>query len=274
MPIGPDATFVEKWNDEAKDEYNQRRSLVYDTVDIVEKRASKLHVPVWEETEANIGRQRNQMLEISAQNAFEVELGTQLINKVFMIDDYDQAQTDYDYRRSLSRQAVSAVWRAFDDIAIAAMNASANAVITLPTANTFNYDGAEQMSKALDQQEVDETERYCLISSGAKSDLRRDTTVINNYHHRNETVRTGMLTDIANFNMVTSQRLPNGAAGATQRRIFAYHKQAVTTFINSPFRLNIAWENLYAGWSLVATMGVGAIINREPGVQFADVTED
>ena len=274
MPIGPDATFVEKWNDEALDEYTQKRSLLFDTVNIVEKRASKLHIPIWEHTEANIGRERNQMLEISAQNSFEVELGTQLISKVFMIDDYDQAQSDYNYRQNLTRQAVSAVWRAFDDITIGALNASATAEVTLPNANTFDYEGAEAMAKALDQAEVDESERYCAISSGAKQDLRVDTTIINNFHNPNDTVRTGMIHDVAGFDMATTQRLPNGDAGATERRVFAYHKMAVTGFINQPFQINIDYENLYAGWSIVATMGYGALINREPGVRFADVVEN
>ena len=272
MPIGPDATFIEQWNDEAMDEFRQMKSLVYDTVSIRQKRGKSLHVPVWEQTEADFGRARNQQLNISAQNSYEVEIVPEMIYKMFLIDDFDQAKTDYDYRRDLSRQAAAAVWRGFDDRVIGALNEATNPT-TLPTANTFLYSGAEAMSKFLDQQEVFESERYGLISSGAKQNLRNDTVYINNFHAPNDVVQKGMLTDVAGLDLVTTQRLPNGAAGAAQRRIFVFHKMAVMAHINLPFRLNIDWENTYQSWSVVATMGMDARIIQQKGVTYADVAE-
>lgn len=273
MAANPEATFIEQWNDEALQEFQQMKSLVWDTVTVRQKRGRSLHVPVWGASEANIGRTRHQQLTISAQNSTEVEIIPELVYKMFFIDDFDQAKTDYDYRRDLSVQAAAAVWRGFDDTVITALNASTNTEITLPTVNAFNYAGAEVMAKTLDQNEVFEQGRYGLISSGAKQDLRVDTNYINNFHAANSTVQKGMLTDVAGMDLVTSQRLPNGAAGATERRNFVYQKSAVIVHINSPFRLSVDWENDYQSWSLVASLGVGCEIVQQPGVQFCDVTE-
>lgn len=273
MANNPEATFVEQWNEEALQEFQQMKSLVFDTVTVRQKRGKSLHVPVWGATEANTGRTRHQQLTISAQESTEVEIIPELVYKMFFIDDFDQARTDYDYRRDLSMQAAAAVWRGFDDTVIAALNASTNSEIILPTANSFNYAGAEVMAKTLDQNEVFEQGRFGLISSGSKQDLRNDTVYINNFHAPNSTVQKGMLTDVAGLDLVTSQRLPNGAGGATERRNFVYHKSAVVVFINSPFRLSLDWENDYQSWSLVASIGVGAAIVQQPGVQFCDVTE-
>lgn len=273
MPIGPDATFMEKWNDEAQDEFRQMKSLVYDTVTIRQKKAKTLNVPVWEQTEADFGRARNQQLNISAQNSRNVQITPELVYKLFMIDDFDQAKTDYDYRQDLSRQAAAAVWRGFDDLVIAALNESTNLVAPGSLNNTFPYEGAEAMSKFLDQQEVFESERYGLISSGAKSDLRNDTTYINNFHAPNDVVQKGMLTDVAGFDLVTSQRLPNGVPG-TSRRIFAYHKMAVMAHINAPFKLTVDWENTYQSWSVAATLGANAAIVQQKGVCHADILEN
>lgn len=273
MAANPEATFIEQWNDEALQEFQQMKSLVFDTVTIRQKRGKSLHVPVWGSSEANTGRTRHQQLTISAQNSTEVEIVPELVYKMFFIDDFDQAKTDYDYRRDLSVQAAAAVWRGFDDVVIAAMNASTNAEIVLPTVNQFTYSGAEVMAKVLDQGEVFEQGRFGLVSSGAKQDLRNDTVYINNFHAPNSTVQKGMLTDVAGLDLVTSQRLPNGDAGVTERRNFVYHKSAVVVHINSPFRLRFDWENDYQSWSLVASLGVGAEIVQQPGVQFCDVTE-
>ena len=273
MAANPEATFIEQWNDEALQEFQQMKSLVWDTVTTRQKRGKSLHVPVWGASEANVGRTRHQQLTISAQNSTEVEIIPELVYKMFFIDDFDQAKTDYDYRRDLSVQAAAAVWRGYDDVVIAALNASTNSETTLPTANTFNYAGAEVMAKSLDQQEVFEQGRFGLISSGAKQDLRTDTVYINNFHAPNSTVQKGMMTDVAGLDLVTTQRLPNGGAGATERRVFVYQKSAVVVHINSPFRLSVDWENDYQSWSLVASIGVGCEIVQQQGVQWADVTE-
>ena len=272
MTMGPDQTFSEKWNAEAQDEYKQMRSVLFDYVTVFRNRGKTYHVPIWNQAEANIGRQRNQMLEVVAQDTEDVPITTQLINLAFVIDDYDQAQSDIDHRRALTRQAVGAVWRAFDDIVIAQLNTAVNQV-TLPTANTFNYNASEAVAASLDRDEVLESDRFGVISSGAKTDLRRDTTYINNFHMKNEVVEKGIIKDAAGIDYKTSQRLPNGAGGSTERRNFAWHKMAVGVYINKPFRLNIAFENMFDGHSLVATMGVGAKIIQQKGVRFFDTSE-
>lgn len=268
----PEAAFVEKWNKEAVEIYQQTESKFAGKTTEIRDKTKTLHVPKFESTDAVSGKSRHQQVTITAQSTEDITVTATPIYKAYMIDDWDAAQSSYDYRSILSKQAANAVRRGFDDIIIAAFNASTNSEITLPTANTLNYAGVVKLGETLDLSEVPEEDRYLATSPGGMTDLLNDTTVINNFHFKNDAVSKGMLPGIAGFDVFKTNRLPNGAAGSTERRVFGWHKGAVYTLIPQDFRVTISFENLHQGYALVASMMVGAKIHQQEGVQFADVT--
>lgn len=217
-----DATFSEKWSKEARLKYGQNISKFEGKFQQFRGSGQTYHVDDFDNDDnVETSKARHTAVTIAAQVASEKNITATVIYKAHVIDDWDRAFVDYDYRDIINRKLSAAVWRGYDDRIVAALGATTSSEVTLPTVNSFLYTGAEVMAKTLDQNEVPEQGRYMAISSGAKQDLRNDTNVINNFHAPNNTVHTGILHDIAGFDMFTTQRLANGAAGSTERRCLA-----------------------------------------------------
>lgn len=269
-----DTTFSEKWAKEARLEYGQNQSKFVGKYQQFRGSGKTYHVDNFvNDDNPELSKARHADVTIAAQDTSETDITASVIYKAHVIDDWDRAHVDYDYRAVINTKLSAAVWRGFDDALIAALGATSSSEVVMPSANALTYAGAETLSKTLDQAEVPEGNRFMAISSGAKQDLRNDTTVINNFHASNNTVKSGMLIDVAGFDMFTTQRLANGAAGATERRVIAWDKTALGVFIPQDFRVTISWENRLQGYLYVASIVMGATVLEDAGVHFADITE-
>lgn len=272
MAQGPDASFVEKWNKEAHLVFEQQKSKLFDHVKITRDTGKTYNFPVFDNEEALEGKERHADVTITSQNSSNIPVTANPIYIAYVVDDWDQAQSDVNYRELMNRKAAGAIWRKFDDVIIAALNANTNSEITMPSANTFNYAGAELLASTLDLNEVDMNNRYGVISPGAQTDLRNDTTYINNFHFNNDVVEKGVLKDVAGIDYTMSTRLPNGGAGATERRVFAFHPTALGVYVSQDFRITVDWDARKQGYLYVASMMVGSAIIDQKGIQFADIT--
>lgn len=269
-----DVTFSEKWAKEARLLYGQNQSKFQGKFQQFRGSGQIYHVDTFaNDDNIETSKARHADVTIAAQVNTELNITASVIYKAHVIDDWDRAFVDYDYRDMISRKLSAAVWRGYDDKIITALGATGSSEVALPSANSFTYAGAEVMAKTLDQGEVPEQGRYMALSSGAKQDLRNDTTVINNFHAPNNTVHTGTLHDVAGFDMFTTQRLANGASGATERRCIAWEKSALGVFTPQDFRVTISWENQLQGYLYVASIVMGATVLEDAGVHFCDVTE-
>lgn len=267
-----DTLFEEKWAKEARLEFAQMESKLKGKFTEVSDKAKTYNFQLFTHEEAKTSKARHADVEITAQDATLIPVTAGLIYQSYMIDDWDTAQISFDYRNVISKKASSAVWRKYDDKIIAALAASTNSETTLPTANAFKFDGAVKMAETLDLQEVPDGNRFGAVSPGAMTDLLNDSTYVNNFHFRNEAVKTGVAKDVAGFDLVKTNRLPNGAAGSTERRCFFWHKDAVGVFTAQDFKIKIDWVPHKIGWLFTASMLVGITIIDQKGVQFCDVT--
>jgi len=266
-----DVLFEESWNKEAKLEYTQMESLLKGK--ITEHRGpQKTHnFQLFTPTVAKTSKARHAEVEISAQDATLIPATVGLIYEAQMIDDWDAAQNSFDYRNVITKNVTAAVWKKYDDKIITALAASTSGETTLPTGNTFNYAAASKMAEVLDTQDVPMGDRFGLISAPAMRQLQNDSVYINNFHFKNEVVKTGIARDVAGFDLIKTNRLGNGAAGNTERRCYFWHKDAVGMHIAQDFKIKIDWVPTRQGYLFTASMLVGTVIIDNKGVQYCDV---
>lgn len=267
-----DALFEERWSREARLEFAQMESKLKGKFNEVSDTAKTYNFQLFGHEEAKTSKARHADVEIQAQDATLIPVTAGLIYQSYMIDDWDTAQVNFDYRNVISKKAASAVWRKYDDKIITALAASTNSETTLPSANTLNFAGAVKMAETLDLQDVPDGNRFGVISSGAMTDLLTDSSYVNNFHFQNDAVKTGVAKDVAGFDLIKHNRLPNGAAGSTERRCFFWHKDAVGVFTAKQFGVKIDWVPMKQGWLFTASMLVGVTIIDQKGVQYCDVT--
>lgn len=267
-----DDVFAEKWFGEAHIEFEQKGSKFKDKTKVRRGSKSKGHLTKFSNIEATIGKARHADVIITNQEAVDIPVTPTTIYASLMIDDWDQAKVDFEYRQVVNENIANAVWRSYDDLHVTAMGLTPNAEVVLPTANTMNYAGFVEMSEQMDLNDVPEEGRMSALSPGACTDLRNDGTYINNFHNQNSTVTTGQFKDVSGFDGFKTTRLANGAAGSTERRNLFWQKDAVVTSITKDFSINIGYVYEKQGWLFTASMLVGVAIFDSKGVFFADVT--
>jgi hypothetical protein len=102
--------------------------------------------------------------------------------------------------------------------------------------------------------------------------MLNDSVYINNFHFQNEAISKGIMQGVAGFDTRLSTQLANGAAGATERRCYVWHKGALGMATAQPFRVTVDWIPIRQGFLLVGSMLVGFKIIEEASVQFFDIT--
>lgn len=267
-----DAIFEQKWSKEAHIAFTQTESKLKDAARVVHDSARTYNWNKFTVQSANENPSRHQPLTITAADATTVPATVTSIYSRHAIDDLDKAQTSFDYRNDLSKMAAIAVWQKFDDKFIAALEASSASSVTLPTANTFNYNGALEVMSALDSNDVPSEGRYALLSVGGFKDILADTTAVNSFNFANNAIKTGMLDGIAGFDrMIRSTRLIVPTAG--QRTNWFWKKEAVGIHFSSDFSVKVERSVETNGWYFTATVQASFAVIDATGVFKAAVTD-
>ena len=269
-----DSAFVTKWGEEAHITFEEEKSVLWEHVKKVPADNSRVHSFT---TFANVdaqadGKTQGSDLTRVVATTTNVTATMKIPYIQISIDDWDAALTSVNYRESVNQMAVNAVMQQIDDQLIDVLDATTNSEITLPSANTFNFAGARKMAETLSSNNVPHKGRYGLISEGAMTDLVNDTTYMNNFNFQNDVIASGMAKGVAGLDLMTSNRLSNGAAGATERMCFVWQEDAFKVAVNRDFQISIDWDARLQGWLYTASVIMQGAIIDQLGVQTFDVT--
>ena len=268
-----DPTFTEQWYREAHLEFEQQESRLRPMVNETRFTGKTYHWPVYENESAIAGKARHADVNIITQVTKDVSATVEPIYAAYMIDDWDAARSSVDYRSVINKKAAGAIWRKYDDLVIDALNTGQTTETTLADANQFSYNSAVSVAEVLDLNDVPSDMRYGLLSPGGCTDIQQDTTYINNFHNQNQIVRGGsqVIPGVAGIDYVKTTRLPNGDAGATERRGFAWQKMALGVALAQDFRVTVDWVPEKQGYLFVASMVMAAKVFDDTGVVAFDV---
>lgn len=269
-----DSMLVTEWNKQAHITYAERESKLWKHVKKVPAPSQKVHsFTVFSNlTAESNGKTQASDLTRTVATTSNVSATMQIPYIQVVIDDWDLAQTSVDYRAAVNAEAIGALWRKVDDAIITEFGNATASETTLPTANTFNFAGARKMAEVLATNNADDGQLYGVVSEGAMTDLINDSVYINNYHFQNDVIATGMAKGVAGFDLARSNRLGNGAAGATERRCYFWHEDAVKIALGRDFKLSIDWDPRIQGYLYTASIIFAPKIIDNNGLQFCDVT--
>ena len=265
--------FATKWHNEALHQWQQFDSRLIDKAFVVRKQGAQTYTfPVFNRSgEATYGKAYGTPLNFTNSDVTKITVTAQPIYSAKLVDNLYQVYTDIDLRQAMTTQVIAEVRSAMDDVLITALNASSN-LVTLPTANTFNQAGVAKLNTELNKKDVAMEGRYAVVSPEALNDLQADPNFSNNYWNQNGAVKDGIIEQASGLRFVSSNRLPNGAGGGTQRRIFAWNKRRLGVFMPEDFQLAIEWNAERQSYQVVGKVQLAASIIDPLGVAVADIT--
>lgn len=267
-----DAIFEQKWSKESAITFTQMESKLKGLTREATDNAQTYNWNKFTISEANENPSRHQPLTITPVDATTVPAVAGKIYQRYAIDSLDRAMTSYDYRNDLSTMLAAAVWQKFDKKLIAVVDAASISPTTLPTANAFNYAGAVALAKVLNLADVPDMGRFALVSAGAYEDLLTDTSAVNNFATQDKALKTGVLNGIAGFDKIVSTNYLS-VPTASQRKIYAYKKEALGVHWAQPFKTAIEWSVDHNSWFLTGTMVVSFAVIDATGIVAAHVAD-
>lgn len=197
-----------------------------------------------------------------------------------MTDVFLQEKINFDAKAESAKSVAMACGRKVDQIIIDAFVANKGSYATdnVIAANSSNLTIAKlaAVSKVLDRQGVDDTDRFGLIDTNTHHSFTQQTEVASSDYNQQRVLATGKINSYYgyNFNVVGNLGTEGGLPVASDiRDNFFYHKSAIGTVMNMNIKVNISFQELYQSHLVVASFSCGSKLIDPLGVVYVPTSE-
>ena len=196
-------------------------------------------------------------------------------------DIFDQAEVNFDEKQELAKTIAKALARREDQIIIDAMAAGTYSATPGTDADT-GFDiaaGAAALTVAklrsaamsgLTNRNVDDEDRTLICTAAGVEQLLGDPEVTSSDFNVLKALVSGTLQDTTymGFNIcIIGQRVEGGLPGtASDRKAFAYHKQALGYAVGIDMKTTIDWVAQKTSWLANGMLKAGAVIRENAGI--------
>jgi hypothetical protein len=196
-------------------------------------------------------------------------------------DIFDQAEVNFDEKQELAKTIAKALARREDQIIIDAMAAGTYSATPGTDADT-GFDiaaGAAALTVAklrsaamsgLTNRNVDDEDRTLICTAAGVEQLLGDPEVTSSDFNVLKALVSGTLQDTTymGFNIcIIGQRVEGGLPGtASDRKAFAYHKQALGYAVGIDMKTTIDWVAQKTSWLANGMLKAGAVVRENAGI--------
>lgn len=200
-----------------------------------------------------------------------------------LVDNEDQLRMLLDPKSAMTRNAVMAMGRQIDDLIIAAFNGTAEegqfggTTVTFPAAQQILHgstgltvDKVKQTLRTFEENDVDTSELFWVISPIAKEDLLGNTEVTSSDFVTDKPLVNGRIGFWMGFNWIVSSRLP---VASNIRSTFAYSMDGMGLKVGKDITTRVATRHdKWDAAEILLTMSFGA--TRIEDVQVMEIQVD
>lgn len=189
-------------------------------------------------------------------------------------DQFKQAEVNADEMSVLAVQHVKAIGRREDQTLIDSLDASAAA--TEPTnATNLTLEKLINVSKLLNTNNVDKSERTILIHANSLGSLLEDSTITSSDFNTVKLLMAGDIDTFMGFKFITIGDREEGGLPKTGdiRTCFAYNKQAVGMAWQIEGEVEVDWEPVLRSHLTISALSLGASALQLPGIVKIDCDE-